>query len=89
MPKHISFCVMLCLIARPSRLASDFDSQLDSDQWSHVLWTSVPARDPAQPDPTQPDPAQPNSTQPDPACPPLRPWRPNTPMRPPPYLPLI
>jgi hypothetical protein len=40
---------MLCLIARPSHLVSDFDSQLDSDQWSCVLWDSVLARDPAQP----------------------------------------
>jgi hypothetical protein len=30
------FCLMLCLIARSSRLVSDFDSQLDSDQWSGV-----------------------------------------------------
>jgi hypothetical protein len=27
-------CLMFYLIARPSRLVSDFDSQLDSDQWS-------------------------------------------------------
>jgi hypothetical protein len=45
-------CLMLCLIARPTRLVSDFDSLLDSDQWSCTLWASVLARDPAQPDPT-------------------------------------
>jgi hypothetical protein len=44
---------MLCLIACLSRQVSDFDSQLDSDQWSCVLWASVPAPDLAQPDPTQ------------------------------------
>jgi hypothetical protein len=42
------FCLMLCLIARPPRLVSDFDSQLDFDQWSCVLWASVLA----QPDPS-------------------------------------
>jgi hypothetical protein len=47
------FCLMLYLIARPSRLVSDFDSQMDSGQWSCVLWASAPARDPAQPDPAR------------------------------------
>jgi hypothetical protein len=67
------FCVMLCLITRPSRLISDFDSELDFDQWSCVLWASVPARDPAQPDPTQPGPARPRvPLAPTPPCaPPL------------------
>jgi hypothetical protein len=64
---------MLCLIARPSRLVSDFDSQLDSDHWSCVLRASIPAHDPAQPDPTQPGPAWR-----DPACP----WRPTPHVRP-------
>jgi hypothetical protein len=50
------FCLMLCLIARLSRLISDFDSQLDFDQWSCVLWASVPARDPARPGPWCPTP---------------------------------
>jgi hypothetical protein len=67
------FCLMLCLIARPSRLVSDFDSQLDSDQWSCVLWASVPARDLAQPDTTQLSPTGPLAT---------RPWRSTPPMRP-------
>jgi hypothetical protein len=58
MPKHI-FCLMLCLIAHPSRLVLNFDLLLDSDQWSCVLWASVPTRDPAQPDPTQLGPARP------------------------------
>jgi hypothetical protein len=48
------FCLMLCLIARPSRLISDFDSQIDSGQWSCVLWASAPARDPARPGPVRP-----------------------------------
>jgi hypothetical protein len=66
---------LLCdvvLIARPARLVSDFDSQLDSDQWSCVSWASVPARDPDQPDPTQPGLAR---------RAPTRPWRPTPPMR--------
>jgi hypothetical protein len=42
-------CPILFLIARPSRLVSDFDSHLDSDQWLCVLWASVPARNPAPP----------------------------------------
>jgi hypothetical protein len=58
---------MLCLVARPSRLVLNFDSLLDSDQWSCVLWASVPTRDPTQPDPTQLGPA--------------RPLAPHTPMR--------
>jgi hypothetical protein len=37
------------LITCSSHLVSDFDSHLDSDQWSCVLWTSVLARDLAQP----------------------------------------
>jgi hypothetical protein len=37
------FCLMWCLIARPSHLVSDFDSYLVSDPWSLVLWASVPA----------------------------------------------
>jgi hypothetical protein len=45
---------MLCLITRSSRLVSDFDSELDSDQWSCALWASVPARDPACPGPARP-----------------------------------
>jgi hypothetical protein len=47
------------LISRPSHLVSDFDSYLVSDQWSCVLWASIPTHDPAQPDPTQPGPARP------------------------------
>jgi hypothetical protein len=61
---------MLCLITRPSRLVSEFDLQLDSNQWSCVLWASVPGRDLAQHDPTRPLAA--------------RPWRPTPPCAPPP-----
>jgi hypothetical protein len=46
------FCLMSCLIACSSRLVSDFDLRVVSDLWSRVLWASVPAHDPAQPDPT-------------------------------------
>jgi hypothetical protein len=45
------FSLMLCFIARPSSLVSDFDSLLVSDQWSFVLWVFGPRRDPAQPGP--------------------------------------
>jgi hypothetical protein len=47
------FCLMLCFIARPPRLVSDFDSLLVSDQWSCALWVSYPAHDPAEPSPAR------------------------------------
>jgi hypothetical protein len=45
------FSLMSCLIACSPRLVSDFDSQLDSDQWLCVPWDFDPRRDLAQPGP--------------------------------------
>jgi hypothetical protein len=67
------FCLMLCFIARLSRLVSDFGSLLVSDQWSCALWVSVPARDPAQPSPVCPARRAP-SVPPSPHAPPLSPF---------------
>jgi hypothetical protein len=58
------FCLMLCLIARPSRLVLDFDSQFDSDQWSCMLCASVPA-------PRTSQPTRPLAPHTPPMCPPL------------------